>query len=256
MELIEGLIKYLDELKPIQIEHKDAEVSKEEDLEFLKEVVNQIKVKPASEKEREFLRYGFFFSGDHLFYDESFVKKMSSEKINQAILNHLFHFMSGAHFYDSYRITRGNRHMSVCALYFAHFNISKVKPSYVQNTRGSFYERHVKYDGKGLLFMPPTSSDKYFFEEYEAGNIGILDFMEFSTIEKYDFNEGIVYDYRMVLNHITVRRGINSINVIKKRIILLKNNDGTFTKVNASNAKGKELLELRKVMKTLGGEQK
>lgn len=250
-QIFENFKKYLLSLDSKQIENPKSRVSKHEDLQIIRKLVDHIKLVPAGEKEKEYTQYGTFFDGEHMFYEEGL--EYSQETMNHVFLNHIIHFMLGANF-TSFKNT--SWYKSTTALFFAHFNISGITPKYGTSIRPRFYNNyHVPGKGYGTLFDPLTTLSNYFFEEYEAGNINFPKGFEIEKTDVYEFDSGVVYIASTMSYDLKGTFGIIAGNARQATVILSKNEDGTYKKVNGRTGDGKELLEHREVIMALTGDE-
>lgn len=240
--------------KQIDTRNSDAEV-KIMDLLIVKEIVDHMKLAVATEKEKPLLQYGTFFNGERLFYDEE-VLNLSQETFNHVMLNHVFHFMNGAHFLLPASTIKDNykrAYRSHVALYFAHFNISGVLPKYATSSRGNWFSKyHLPAKGYGLIFTPHKDTANYFYEEYEKGNINLLKQFQFTKLHKFECPEGIIYISKHNLPYLNLL-GINFTRNETKEIALLRTGD-SYKRVNLLTKEARELVGYRQVMDILSGE--
>lgn len=248
--------KYLINLDSKQIDTKGSEADvKLMDLLKIKEIVNHMKLVRATEKEEPLLQYGTFFDGERLFYNDE-VFTLNQETFNHAILNHIFHFMNGAQFLLAAKATnnRMESYRSTVALYFAHFNISGVLPKYARSTRSKWFTKyHKPGKGYGLIFTPHQDTANYFYEEYEKGNINLPRTFGFKVESRFNGPEGIIYISRHKLPFLRLT-GIEFDRYESRDVVLLKEEDGSYTRVSLMNKKAKELAGYREVMESLAGD--
>lgn len=240
-----------------KLDSKQDSDSKLNDLNLIKEVVNYMKPKLAGEKEIPLLQYGTFFDGEHIFYDDQEVYELDQETFNHAMLNHTLHFIFGSHTNIGFRSSASEYYRDITALLFAHLNISGVVPKYANKVRGRWYEKYHLDRGYGTIFIPHEKTSNYFYEQYEAGKIKLPKGFYVKKLSRFDCVEGIVYIAEMPRMYFTKGTGIQfgyDYAKEKKQVILLKNDDGTFERINHVNKKAKELKEYKEVMDILSGD--
>lgn len=246
---------YIDSLHGIQIENKKAKKTinpktKEQDLYLLMGIVDHMKLVPVGEEEKELLQYGLFFDGEHLFYDENEVEQLNQKDFNMYMLNHLFHFMLGAHVALPSNATKSNceKYIHGIALYLAHFNISGVTPKYGLSVRGKWYDLyHVPNKGYGKFIFPRPKTSDYFYDKFEAGKIQLPPGCSIEKVDMFDNEKGRIYDVRVTLPHVNAS-GVNFSERICKQVIFIKNEDGTFKKHNGRGKASKEIKDAKELL--------
>jgi len=254
--------EYLNSLDSRLVDHKRAIKSKHEDLQFVRDIVNHMKLRPAGEKERPLLQYGIFFDGEHLFYDDEIVE-VNQEEFNHAVLNNVFHFITGSHFtmgFKAFATSADNWYKSHVALYFSHFNISGVKTRY-GGSRGQWFKNfHQKEKGYGLIYTPHLHTGNYFYEQYESGKIQLPPGFSIEKTNYFNCPEGVIYIARFNLPNLTSKDGIHfphnnyQSHPLSHQVALFRNEDGSFQRTNFMNKRAKELRGYKEIMELLGGE--
>lgn len=250
--------QYLRELESKQVNHKQTKASKYHDILFIEKIVDHMKLKPAGEKEKELLQYGLFFDGENLFYDET-IETIDNTMLNHALLNHILHFVFGAHVYISFKSRSLKSYLDNNALVFAHFNISGVKPRYGTSGRKNCYKYHIEEKGFGLIFEPHPKTANYFYEEYEAGNIKLHNYFTITKTKKLEYSPCLSYVAKIKFPHFNASQGFHILeygfNISNGPVdVFLIEKNGKYERISPASKLAREIKDSKAVMEELSGE--
>lgn len=221
-------------------------------------MVYELEPTPAGKDEIPLLQYGMFYDGQHLFYNQIVISTLTQEQFNQALLNHMIHFIQGACFTLPKNPTSSRLEWlkSSNALIMAHFGLTSVRviPKYSQSAREEFYEKIFKDKCDDIVFAPHPDSSNYFWSKFYQGEIELQDPFYVREENKYDTTEGVVVKATTPYGYITLGKGLElDTNKNKQVVVVFRNEDGTTERGNFMSKRGKELRELKEVFDTLCG---